>query len=117
MAFNMTAFEANKASLFKDTATLPSLACRRRCVSSAFSREGCPVRSLADARRARSPRRFIDAMLVQREIKAGASDFAQRIATEDKGRLVRDRLYLLKQCVIAGKDADSTKEPYLFNLH
>lgn len=90
MAFNMTAFEANKASLFKDTATLPSLACRRR---------------------------FIDAMLVQREIKAGASDFAQRIATEDKGRLVRDRLYLLKQCVIAGKDADSTKEPYLFNLH
>ncbi len=56
-------------------------------------------------------------MLVQREIKAGTSDFAQRIATEDKGRLVRDRLYLLKQCVIAGKDADATREPYLFNLH
>ena len=56
-------------------------------------------------------------MLVQRELKKGGSDFAKRVATEDQGRLVRDRLYLLKACVINGKDVDVAKEPYLYNLH
>lgn len=63
------------------------------------------------------PRRFIDAMLIQREFKAGQSEFAKRVAPEDHGRLVRDRLYLLKQCVLAGKDLDSVKEPYMYHLH
>ena len=36
---------------------------------------------------------------------------------DEVGRLVRDRLYLLKACVINGKDVDSAKEPYLYNLH
>lgn len=54
-------------------------------------------------------------MLVQRELRAGVSDFAKRVTPDDQGRLVRDRLYLLKKCVIAGKDDD--KEPYLYNLH
>ena len=68
-SYNLSAFEASKASLFKDTAALPSLVCRRR---------------------------FLDAMLVQREFKAGSSDFAKRVLPEDQARLVRDRLYLLK---------------------
>jgi hypothetical protein len=55
-------------------------------------------------------------MVVQRELKAGKSDFAKRVAPEDMGRLVRDRLYLLKACVINGKDVDSAKEPYLYHL-
>jgi hypothetical protein len=83
-------FEASKASLFKDTETLPSLVCRRR---------------------------FLDAMLVQRDLKLGASEFAKRIAPEDQNRLVRDRLYLLKKCLLNGKDADAKSEPYLYNLH
>lgn len=56
-------------------------------------------------------------MLVQRELKRGSSEFAKRVAGDDQGRLVRDRLYLLKACVINGKDVDSIKEPYLYNLH
>lgn len=56
-------------------------------------------------------------MLVQRELKAGQTEFAKRVAPEDQGRLVRDRLYLLKQCILAGKDTDAAKEPYLYNLH
>jgi hypothetical protein len=54
-------------------------------------------------------------MLVQREFVAGKSEFSKRVAPEDQARLVRDRLYLLKACVLTGKDAD--KEPYLYNLH
>lgn len=56
-------------------------------------------------------------MLIQREFKAGTSEFAKRVAVEDQGRLVRDRLALLKQCVIAGKDASASAQPYLYNLH
>jgi len=89
MAYNLAQFEASKAALFKDTATLPSLVCRRR---------------------------FLDAMLVQREFKAGATDFAKRVAVEDQNRLVRDRLYLLKACILGSKDADAKAEPYLYNL-
>ena len=62
-----------------------------------------------------APRRFIDAMMVQRELKAASSEFAKRVAPEDAGRLVRDRLFLLKSCVIAGKDTPS--EPFLYHLH
>jgi hypothetical protein len=58
---------------------------------------------------------FLDAMLVQRELKAGQTDFAKRVAPEDQGRLVRDRLALLKTCVITGKDEG--KEPFLYSLH
>ena len=60
-------------------------------------------------------RRFIDAMLVQRELKAGKSEFAKRVAPEDAARLVRDRLFLLKNCIISGKDTPS--EPFLYHLH
>ena len=56
-------------------------------------------------------------MLVQRELKGGKSEFAKRVAPEDQGRLVRDRLYLLKACVINGKDVEATAEPYLYALH
>ena len=59
--------------------------------------------------------RFIDAMLVQRELKAGKSDLAKRVAPEDAARLVRDRLFLLKNCIISGKDTPS--EPFLYHLH
>lgn len=55
-------------------------------------------------------------MLVQRELKGNNTEFAKRVAPEDQGRLVRDRLALLKACVINGKDIDGTKEPYLYNL-
>jgi hypothetical protein len=54
-------------------------------------------------------------MLVQREFKAGSSDFAKRVSQEDQARLVRDRLSLLKACVITGKDTQG--EAYLYNLH
>ncbi len=56
-------------------------------------------------------------MLVQREFKAGTSEFAKRVAPEDQGRLVRDRLALLKACVINGKDTPAATQPYLYNLH
>ena len=56
-------------------------------------------------------------MLVQRELKSGKTEFAKRVAPEDQGRLVRDRLFLLKACVIRGKDMDGQKEPFLYNLH
>lgn len=59
--------------------------------------------------------RFIDAMMVQRELKAGASGFAKRVESADAGRLVRDRLFLLKNCVISGKDTHA--EPFLYHLH
>jgi len=54
-------------------------------------------------------------MMVQRELKAGSSDFAKRVESDDAGRLVRDRLFLLKTCIIAGKDTHA--EPYLYHLH
>ena len=54
-------------------------------------------------------------MMVQRELKAATSDFAKRVAPEDAGRLVRDRLFLLKSCIIAGKDTHA--EPFLYHLH
>jgi hypothetical protein len=54
-------------------------------------------------------------MLVQRELKAGKSDLAKRVAPEDAARLVRDRLFLLKNCIISGKDTPS--EPFLYHLH
>ena len=60
---------------------------------------------------------FLDAMLVQREFKANTSAFAQRVAPEDQARLVRDRMFVLKQCILSGKDADAKSEPYLYNLH
>lgn len=55
--------------------------------------------------------------MVQREFKAGKSEFSKRVAPEDQARLVRDRLYLLKSCVLAGKDASASSEPYLYHLH
>ena len=54
-------------------------------------------------------------MMVQRELKAGASGFAKRVESADAGRLVRDRLFLLKNCVISGKDTHA--EPFLYHLH
>lgn len=127
--YDLKAFEAAKASLFKDTESLPSLACRRRCVRSSLREPTSELLVWAvmkdtfrrDELTISNPmfyyRRFIDAMLIQREFKAGQTEFAKRVAPEDQGRLVRDRLYLLKQCVISGKDADAGKEPYLYNLH
>ena len=56
-------------------------------------------------------------MLIQREFKVGTSAFSQRVSSDDQARLVRDRMYLLKQCVLSGKDTDATKEPYLYHLH
>jgi hypothetical protein len=56
-------------------------------------------------------------MLIQRELKAGTSEFAKRVAADDAARLVRDRLHLLKTCLVNGADADAAKEPYLYNLH
>lgn len=61
--------------------------------------------------------RFLDAMLIQREFKQGTSSFSKRVSADDQARLVRDRLYVLKQCVLAGKDTDAGKEPYLYHLH
>ena len=62
-------------------------------------------------------RRFLDAMLVQREFRAGATDFAKRVLPDDRARLVRDRMYVLKACILSGKDADAKAEPYLYALH
>jgi hypothetical protein len=56
-------------------------------------------------------------MLIQREFKAGSTDFAKRVTSDDQARLVRDRLALLKSCMLTGKDADPKHEPYLYNLH
>ena len=54
-------------------------------------------------------------MLVQRDFRSGSSEFAKRVAPEDQARLVRDRMFLLKQCLLAGKDDAS--EAYLYRLH
>ena len=53
-------------------------------------------------------------MMVQRELKKGESEFAKRVLPEDQARLVRDRLFLLKMCVVNKKDSD---EPFLYSLH
>lgn len=58
--------------------------------------------------------RYIDAMLTQRDMKSNHSELAQRMAEDDKVRLVRDRFMILKSCIIAG--ADSAKVPYLYNV-
>ena len=65
-------------------------------------------------------------MLVSRELKAGTSDFAKRVAEEDKRRLVRDAFGKLKMCVIAGGEFDAGAKdatakmpnlgPYLYTL-
>lgn len=57
--------------------------------------------------------RFLDAMLVSRELKAGSTEFAKRVAEDDKKRLVRDRFALLKLCI---EGADVQTIPYLYNL-
>ncbi len=56
-------------------------------------------------------------MLVQRELKAGSTEFAKRVSGDDQARLVRDRLFLLKKCVLTGKDTDAATEPYLYHLN
>lgn len=71
--------------------------------------------------------RYLDAMLVSRELKAGASDFSKRVAEDDKRRLVRDAFGKLKMCVIAGGEFDPQAEkatanlpklgPYLYTLN
>ena len=54
-------------------------------------------------------------MILQRELRQGTSEFAQRVEVNDQNRLVRDRLFLLKKCIIQGKDSE--KEPFLYALH
>jgi len=68
----------------------------------------------------------MDAMMVSRELKAGHSDVAARMAETDKRRLVRDAFGKLKLCVIAGGEFDVEAKdataklpnlgPYLYNL-
>jgi hypothetical protein len=53
-------------------------------------------------------------MMIQRELKKGESEFAKRVEPLDQARLVRDRLFLLKMCVVNKKDSD---EPFLYSLH
>lgn len=54
-------------------------------------------------------------MLCARDMKANHSDLAQRVAPEDKPRLVRERFMALKSCVVLGKDEG--KMPYLYHLN
>jgi hypothetical protein len=44
---------------------------------------------------------------------SNTSAFAARLAAEDKARLVRERFFLLKACMLHGDDA---KVPYLYHL-
>ena len=123
--YDLKTFEARKAALFTDVESLPSLACRRRCVLSLPPSRALPahffffyaaspnvIHYISNPPRA-SPS-FLDAMMVQRELKKGESEFAKRVLPEDQARLVRDRLFLLKICVVNKKDSD---EPYLYSLH
>ncbi|RYZ54530.1 MAG: hypothetical protein EOP49_04935 [Sphingobacteriales bacterium] len=57
--------------------------------------------------------RYLDAMLVSRDMRGNKTAFSQRVAEEDKARLVRERFFLLKACMVHGEDA---KVPYLYNL-
>jgi len=47
-------------------------------------------------------------------MKSNHSSLAQRVAEEDKHRIVRERFMLLKSCMLVGDDA---KAPYLYHLH
>lgn len=56
--------------------------------------------------------RFIDAMLVTRDLQRGTSDFAKRVGA-DGADLIRDTHFKLKSCIINGGEA--TAEEY--NAH
>lgn len=69
-------------------------------------------RSLACLRPRR--RRYLDAMLASRDMRANSTDFARRVAEDDKSRLVRERFFLLKACML-GHD-DTKAYPYLYHV-
>ena len=71
------------------------LFCRRRLCGSRGGRSASARLGLGRGRRLAAPLRRRQP-LVQREFKAGSTDFAKRVLPEDQARLVRDRLYLLK---------------------
>lgn len=54
-------------------------------------------------------------MICARDMKSNHSDLAQRVAPEDKPRLVRERFMHLKACVMLGKD--DARVPYLYHLN
>jgi hypothetical protein len=54
-------------------------------------------------------RRFIDAMLVTRDIKLGTSAFAKRVGA-DGADLIRDTHYKLKVCIMNDGEAESPEE-------
>lgn len=82
----MSSTEEFQETLFKDAATLPSTACRRRCV---LLWQFLPRLAAAlHALRQRSPwparRRYLDAMLSARDMKSKASPLAQRMEEADR---------------------------------